>query len=111
MKKAASIFAVILVLCCMLTACGKNETLTGTWTVTEDGVTMSVVLNSDGTGKVSALEGLMSVDFAYKLKGNTITFYEINEDVFGSKPYIYEIHGDRLTINQDGNTMELIKSK
>lgn len=113
MKKATSVLAVVIILTIILTACSgtENKTITGTWTVTEDSTTMTFELNTDGTGSVSTLGGLLSVDFAYKLKGNTVTFYEINEDVLGSDPFIYELKGDTLKLIRDGETMTLTREK
>lgn len=111
MKKIAAIVAVILMLCCMLSACGKNESLVGTWTVSEDGIEMSFVFNSDGTGEIDALDGLMKIEYAYKVEGNTITFQEINQEVLGSDPYTYEIKGDKLSLTAGGEVMELTKEK
>lgn len=111
MKKAYGIVALMLILCCMLSACGKNEALVGTWTVSEDGVEMSFIFNSDGTGEITALGGLMKIEYAYKVDGNKITFHEINQEVLGSDPYTYEIKGDKLSLTAGGEVMVLTKEK
>ena len=111
MKKACGIVAVVLILCCMFSACGKSEALVGTWTVSEDGIEMSFIFNSDGTGKITALGGIMTIEYAYKVDGNKITFQEINQEVLGSEPYTYEIKGDKLSLTAGGEVMTLTKEK
>lgn len=112
MKKATAIIAAILVLCTMISACGKSaEPLTGSWTHTEDGVSITLVFNADGTGKIEALAGLMSVQYTYKLDGNKITFHELNQEVLGSTPYTYEIKGDELSLTAGGEVMVFTKDK
>ncbi len=111
MKKSIAIIAVVLMLCCMLSACGKNESLVGTWTVSEDGIEMSFIFDSDGTGEINALGGLMKIEYAYKVDGNKITFHEINQEVLGSDPYTFEIKGDKLSLTAGGEVMELTKEK
>lgn len=111
MKKATAVIALLLILCCSLTACKESESLTGTWTYTEDGVSISMTFNTDGTGKLEALGGLMSVDYAYNLEGDTITFHELNQEVLGSTPYTFSIDGDELSLTAGGDVMVLTKDK
>lgn len=111
MKKATAIVAAILMICCLLSACGKDESIVGTWTINEDEIKMSFIFNSDGTGQLTALAGLMTVDYTYKIEGNTITFHELNQDVLGSDPYTFEIKGDELSLTAGGDVMVLTKEK
>ncbi|MBQ8796397.1 MAG: hypothetical protein IJZ54_08245 [Clostridia bacterium] len=112
MKKSAAFVAVILVLCCMLSACGKaSENLEGSWTHTEDGVSITLVFNADGTGKIEALGGLMSVQYTYKLDGDTIVFHELNQEILGSNPYTMKIKGDELSLTAGGEVMVFTKDK
>lgn len=111
MKKATAIIALLLILCCSLTACGESESLVGTWTFSEDDIEMSFVFNSDGTGQISALAGLMTVEYTYKLEGDTIIFHELNQEVLGSDPYTYSIKGDELSLTAGGDVMVLTKEK
>lgn len=110
MKKAISIVAVILALCCMLTACSKKNDLVGKWTVTEDGMSISFTFNENGTGEIYALNGLMVIEYTYEVKDNTIIFHEETE-VLGTNPYTYSIKGDELSITGGGDVMVLTKEK
>lgn len=111
MKKATAIIALLLIICLSLTACSKAESLTGTWKYSEDGVTISMTFNSDGTGKIEALGGLMSVEYAYKIDDDTIIFHELNQELLGSDPYNFKIKGDELSLTAGGDVMVLTKEK
>lgn len=111
MKKATAVIAAILMICCLLSACGKSESLVGTWTISEDGIEMSFIFNEDGTGEISALAGLMTVEYTYKVDGNNIIFHELNQEILGTDPYTFEIKGDELSLTAGGDVMVLTKEK
>lgn len=111
MKKTSAVIAAILILCCLLSACGKSDSLVGTWTVTEDNIEMSFVFNDDGTGKITALGGLMTIEYTYKVDGNTVTFQEKSDEILGTNPYTFSIEGDKLSITGGGDVMVLTKEK
>ena len=111
MKKVISAVALILMLCTMLTACAGTNKLTGTWSVTEDGVTMSFVFNDDGTGEINALEGLFKVTYTYEVKDNNIIFIENEQEVLGTTPYTFTINGDELSLTAGGDVLVLTKEK
>lgn len=111
MKKTSAFIAVILMLCCLLSACGKAESLVGTWTVSEDDIEMSFIFNSDGTGEVNALGGLMVIEYTYKVENNTVTFSETSQEILGTKPYTFSIKGDKLSLTAGGEVMVLTKEK
>ena len=111
MKKATAVIAVILVLCCMLSACNKAESLTGTWSYNEEGYSISLIFNEDGTGKIYALGGLLTVEYTYKVDGNTIIFHELEQEVLGSTPYTFSIDGDKMSLTGGGDVMVFTKEK
>ncbi len=111
MKKATAVIAAILMLCCLLSACTKADSLVGTWTVTEDNIEMSFVFNENGTGKITALDGLLNIEYTYEVDGNTVTFQEESDEILGTTPYTFSIEGDKLSITGGGDVMVLTKEK
>lgn len=111
MKKVTSVIAVILMLCCVLSACGSGDKLAGKWTISEDDIEMSFIFNEDGTGQVYALGGLLTINYTYEVKDNTIIFHEQSEEILGTKPYTFEIKGNQLSLTAGGDVMVLTKEK
>ncbi len=111
MKKATTVIAVILMLCCMLTACSNESNLIGTWTISEDDIEMSFIFNEDGSGEVFALGGLLVIKYTYEVKDNTIIFHEESQEVLGSNPYTFTIKGNELSLTAGGDVMVLTKEK
>lgn len=110
MKKVFAGIALLLILCTALCACSKNQTsLFGQWVHKGDSATITLHLNEDGTGYHEAIG--LSVAFAYKTVGDKITFYELNDDVFGDAPYTFKIKGDKLTLTStvDNSKFEFTK--
>ncbi|MBQ7385345.1 MAG: hypothetical protein IJW04_02430 [Ruminococcus sp.] len=111
MKKATAVISVILMLCCILTACSSEGKLIGKWTFSEDDIEMSFIFNEDGTGEVFALGGLLTIKFTYEVNKNTITFHEESQEILGSHPYTFTIKGDDLSLTAGGDVMVLTKEK
>ncbi len=109
MKKATAVVAIILMLCCMLSACGKGDSLVGTWTFSEDGIVMSFIFEKDGTGKVTALEGLINIEYTYEIKDGKLYFDESGQEILGTHPYTFEIKGNELSLTAGGDVMVLTK--
>ena len=111
MKKAISVIAVILMFCCVLSACSSESKLLGTWTFTEDDISMSFIFNEDGTGEVYALGGLLTIKYTYEVNNNTIIFHEESEAILGTNPYTFSIDGNQLSLSAGGDVMVLTKEK
>ena len=111
MKKAISVIAVILMFCCVLSACSSESKLLGKWTFTEDDISMSFIFNEDGTGEVYALGGLLTIKYTYEVNNNTIIFHEESEAILGTNPYTFSIDGNQLSLSAGGDVMVLTKEK
>lgn len=114
MKKVTAIIAVLLIVCSMLSACsqsgeGNTPSLFGKWVYTIDDVDITYSFNSDGTGSISTMGGMINVSFAYQLNNGEITFHEVGNTVMGEKPYSYTIKDDTLTLTNSEETLTLTK--
>lgn len=106
MKKVALVLTIVL---CMATlvACGGGAGggITGTWSVTEYGITIEYKFDSNGTGTVTTLG--MSLNFDYKIDGNKLTL-----EMFGeSEAYTYAISDNTLTLTDESDTKLELKRK
>ncbi len=112
MKKTLALIAAILVICSLFAACDSaNSGIVGTWTLTEDGATIEYTFNEDGTGDISAMAGMLKVEFAYSIKSGKLTFHELGNEVMGTEPYGCSISGDKLTLTLKGDSMVLERKK
>ncbi len=83
--------------------------LCDTWEVTEDGITVAITFNADGTGKMETLG--MTMDIAWsvtdgKLNASASLMGE-TEEMF--KDAEYSIDGDTLTVTQEDESMVLTR--
>lgn len=111
MKKVSILLVAVLLIATMLCACGGNKggnDIVGSWSVTQDGITMTMSFEKDGSGSISAADGLVSFDFTYELDGNKIIL-DAEEDMFDTDTLTYERNGNKLTIDDGVDVMEFTK--
>lgn len=117
MKKLCILISAVLVMSLLLCACGGSakNSLVGTWTVTEEGITLTSNFNEDNTGSVSALGGVVAVNFTYEAKDGKLTitpdenmseYLDLNLSVAD-----YSVDGDKLTLTENGVSFTLTKQK
>ena len=109
MKKSIALIAVILIIFSLFTACStkSDASIYGTWVLKENDATIEYTFNEDGTGNMSAIAGMLKVDFAYKIKDGTITFYEVGDAVMGTTPYNCTVNSDKLTLSSGSEELVL----
>lgn len=113
MKKVVSIVLVMLMLACVLTACGSGK-IVGTWTrqytvlgvVTED----KFVFNEDGTGKMTTVLGI-EVNMTYTAEDGKLTVTVDTLGVETTAEYTYKFEKGNLLLTADGETLEFVKQK
>ena len=112
MKKTLSIILAVLIIAVSLCACGAgSNSIVGSWTGTNEGISITMSFEKDGTGVMSALGGLASEKFTYKTEGSTLTITEGDDDDVDTETFEYSIDGDTLTLKADGETLTLTKDK
>lgn len=113
MKKVGILLCVVLILSMLLCACGgggKNA-LIGTWTGTQDGISISMTFNEDKTGSMAVMGGLITAGFTYTDDGSklVLTPDEGMEDYMSFSEITYSIDGDTMTVTGDGDTITLTR--
>ena len=110
MKKALALLLVFASLAIVMVSCG-GDSIIGSWTFTEDGVTTTITFEEDGKGKIEAAG--ISMDMTWSEKDGKLTasmsFMGETEDLF--KDAEYTIDGDKLTVKSEGETVTLTKMK
>ena len=105
MKKLVSL-SLVAVMMFALVACGGSD-IVGTWTTTQNGVTVTYTFEDDGTG--SANTAGIDMDFEYEVDGNEISmklsFFGETQEGTGT----FEIDGDTLKLTIDGETAEFTR--
>ena len=109
MKKTIALVAVILIICSLFTACNNDASIYGTWVLTENDAKIEYTFNEDGTGTISAVAGMLKVNFAYKISGGNLTFYEVGDTVMGTAPYECSISSNKLTLKLGSEEIVLEK--
>lgn len=93
---AVAIIAAIIIV--VILAVGGKGNIVGTWSLTEDGQTITCTFDEDGTGELAYEFAGMSMQFEYETDGDNLDI-----TVYGStSTSTYKIDGDELTIT-DGN--------
>lgn len=103
MKKR--IIAMLLAVMTMLALVGCGGGIEGTWTATQDGVTMEYTFEKDGKGSVS-VSG-MTLDTTWKTDGDKLKLTMSMLGQSQTQEYTYKVDGDKLTLTLDGDTVEL----
>ncbi len=111
MKKVSIIVAVVLVLSILLCACGGANKLVGTWNGQQDGVSMTISFNGDGTGTLTAM--IISVPFTYTTEDGILKLVpdEDMEDIVDFTELPYEINGDILILGEGDEAFEMTRSE
>ena len=102
MKKTLAMLLVIATLTIMLVSCGGSDSIIGTWKGEEEGVTMTIVFNDDGTGSVTTLG--QTVEITYTAEDGKLN---ATMEVLGTKTPLfkdaeYSVSGSELTITVEG---------
>lgn len=108
MKRTLALLLVVVSLTVMLVSCGGNS-IEGTWTATEEGVTMTMTFEDDGTGSMSTLG--MTYDITWSTDGDKLT---VSMSVMGMTQEVftdaeYAVDGDELTITVAGESTVFTK--
>ena len=92
MKRNIILISIIILLVCLLVACGSNSKLTGNWVCDEvhNGYPDQMIINSDGT---STIDGISS---SWRVEGNQFIFVAGS---YGSFTYEYEVSGKTLYLD------------
>lgn len=110
MKKTLAIVLVVVMLASVLVACGSSGgSIIGTWTATQEGVTMEMTFENGGKGKVSTMG--MSMDMEWSAEGNKLT---ASMSVMGQTQEMFKdaefaVKGNELSITADGETVVFTK--
>lgn len=108
MKKALALLLVFASLAIVMVSCG-GDSIIGSWTFTEDGVTTTITFEEDGKGKIEAAG--ISMDMTWSEKDGKLTasmsFMGETEEML--KDAEYTIDGDSLTITSEGEPVTLTK--
>lgn len=110
MKKCGILVAVVLIIAMLLCACGAKS-IVGSWTMTEDGVGITMTFNEDGTGEMSAMGGMLSAGYTYTVADGVLKLTPaegVSDDIFFSEA-TYKIKGDTLYIDDGEDLLEFIK--
>ena len=92
MKKVVSLALVCLFVVTMLASCGAGDSVVGTWSVEEEGISYSYTFNEDGTGKIAA--GEISLDFTWEAKDGKLSLETMGQ----TTTLDYSIKGNTMTI-------------
>ncbi len=113
MKKASILICALLILSLVLCACGGNgkNSLIGTWTGTQEGVSISITFNEDKTGNMAVMGGLITAGFTYTDEGGKLilTPDEGMEDYMSFSEITYSIDGDTMLFTGDGETITMTR--
>ena len=107
MKMFKRVFALALVLAMSLSLVACGGSLEGSWSYEEDGQKVTYTFEDDGKGQMSALG--FTVDMTYETDGDELT---ITTNVMGqesSDTFNYEVDGDTLILEKDGEKAELTR--
>lgn len=112
MKKLSIILCVVILLSTVLCACGADS-IVGSWSASVEGTQMTLTFEEDGTGTISALGGLLAVDYTYEVKSDVIklTPVESSEDLLDANELPYTLDKDTLTITDGDDTIEFSRDK
>ncbi|MBE6734218.1 MAG: hypothetical protein E7563_02590 [Ruminococcaceae bacterium] len=115
MKKLCILISAVLVMALLLCACGGSakNSLVGTWTITKDGVTLTMTFNEDKTGSFVALGGVITAGFTYTAENGklTLTPDEGMEDFIDFNVTAYSVDGDSLTLTTDDEPLVFTRQK
>lgn len=103
--------AIVMMLSVFMCACGKNESVVGSWNLSQDGVGSEIVFNEDGTGTVSVMGGFFSSEFTYTVEGKNLTVVtnDGNTTMLPFESGKYSIDGDTMTVETDDYIYYLTK--
>lgn len=100
---AAVVALVAIVAVVLILVLGKKD-ITGTWSCTEDGLTMQFVFNEDNTGSISIAS--YSVDMTWTYEDDVVTM-TVDENLAGESSSmsctVVDVTSDTLTLEMDGD--------
>ncbi len=107
LKRRVACIVLTLITIFSLVACGKNDSIEGSWKTTKDGIVTEYKFNKDGTGTTSNGN---AVDINYKLEEDKITITRKVLGVETDETLTYKVEKDKLTLtNTYGETIELTR--
>ena len=109
MKKTLCIILAVMLLAVSLCACGTGANpIAGSWSGTTNGIALTMSFEKDGSGAMSALDGMVAEKFTYKTEGSTLTVTVADGEI---EIYEYSIDGDKLTLTTEDQTITLTRNK
>lgn len=108
MKKVLALVLVVLTFTIALAGCG-GDNIIGTWTATDEGVTLELTFGEDGKGKVSTMG--ITADMTYTAEAGILnakmSLMGVEEEMF--KDAQFTVDGDKLSITYEGETQIFTK--
>lgn len=105
MKKIVAVFMTVLLLVCLLTACGEGKELLGRWHTSDDGANGGFVFEKDGTGKI--FQGTQARDITWSASGGKLTVSVSGVTMINEAEYVVE--ENVLYVTYQGSTVSFAK--
>lgn len=107
-SRIISVCLVIVILTCLMSACGSSKKFVGTWE--RDGSEEIMVLANDGTGSTS--EAGLSGSIVWSVEKDKVFITISACGMTETNEYAYEFSGDTMTLtNADGDELVYRKAK
>lgn len=107
LKKVVAIIAIV-ALTVSFVACGKKQTIVGTWEQTGSESKDEYVFNEDNTGTYTQ-SMLSPISFTYATEGDKVTISMTILNQKDVKSYNYKLDNNKLTMTIDGNDVTFEK--
>lgn len=98
--KKVTIAVIMLVMMLAFSACGKKDTIVGTWVGSQNNTSYEYAFNQDGTGSYT-ISDLSPIKFTYTTEGNALS---ITTSILGSETTektTYTLEAGKLTIKSN----------
>jgi uncharacterized lipoprotein YehR (DUF1307 family) len=106
--KKVIVILMLLVLTFSFVACGKKQTIVGTWEQTGSESKDEYVFNEDNTGTYTK-SMLSPINFTYATEGDKVTISMTILNQKDVKSYNYKLDNNKLTMTIDGNDVTFEK--
>lgn len=97
----------VLTMAFALLACGKKDSIVGSWKISQDGTEVTYEFKDDGTGSLKL--GDISVNTEYQTEGDKLKLKATLLGETDETEYTYSVKDGKLTLTQDGESLTLTK--